>query len=145
MTKYRLLRGVHQGPGPNKEDGSKTSITYVASDPSCNIVESDVDLELKFGSEKFQNLDRMTGAVGDDSAKRRIAELEAENARLRAAVREADDVLDEVDEDEDGELDYQKMTLPQLRKLAKSEGIELEPGLGKEEIINVMKSELEVR
>lgn len=143
MARFRLMRGRHQqadvlldenGEPVLNEDGTvrKVSVTYDSRDPNRNIVESDIDLEKLFGSEKFQNLDRIS-AVNDDlrALKDKLERLERENKRLRARQGEERDV------------DLSKMTIAELRDFAAKHNIELDPGMKKDEIINAIQFDLE--
>lgn len=116
----------------------KGSDRYSARDPKHNIVSSTVDLETKFGREKFQNLERLSG-IGSESLQDKIREQEEEIARLKAQLEE-NQPKTELDE-----LDLQSMTVADLKKLADELDVDLEPGLRKEEIINVLRSELDTQ
>lgn len=143
MARFRLMRGRHQqadvlldenGEPVLNEDGTvrKVSVTYDSRDPNRNIVESDIDLEKLFGSEKFQNLDRISAGNDDLRAlKDKLERLERENKRLRARQGEERDV------------DLSKMTISELRDFAAKHNIELDPGMKKDEIINAIQFDLE--
>jgi len=137
------MRGRHQqadvlldenGEPVLNEDGTvrKVSVTYDSRDPNRNIVESDIDLEKLFGSEKFQNLDRISAGNDDLRAlKDKLERLERENKRLRARQGEERDV------------DLSRMTISELRDFAAKHNIELDPGMKKDEIINAIQFDLE--
>jgi len=167
MTRFRILRGTHSQKemDPNNGECEKCDkngrvvvprkqgdwpcpaclgthkkhieVSYSSREGDKNIIDSPVDLEAKFGHEKFQNLDRI-GAVGDNESalQRRIRELEDENAKLR----------DEEDPGEYTEAQLKKMTVDELRTLAEKCGVEdefvAEAG-NKGELINLIQSQLD--
>lgn len=132
-SKFRLLRGSHLQK--EERDGVVEMVKYTAKDPTANIVESSQDLEMLFGSEKFQSLERIIGGSEDTSAlQRRIAELEAENAKLKGQPAPEDD-----------EYELSKMTAKELRKYAEEMDIDLGTASSKEELINTIRVALDTQ
>lgn len=145
----------------------RTSERFHARDPKRNIVVSDMDLEARHGSEKFQNLDRLMegGGPGEDALRRRIAELEAENRKLRKAesvqhpapgIKEGTaetpaetpgptNDRGEGEEEAEDEYEFNKMTVAQLKDFAKEFEIDLEGATTKKEIVQVLRSEMGTR
>jgi len=150
--KFRILRGSHSRsePGPNgevcercngkcrivingkegdwpctlcKATGVKhVEVVYTARGER-NIIDTEVNLEAKFGSEKFQNLDAGV-SPGDDALRRRIAELEVENKTLK---------------EEKPELEFSTMNIRQLKRAAEEMGVDVTEAVNKEEIINMLQ------
>lgn len=127
MGRYRLLHGMHQQRAKNGE-GSET---FKASERGKNIVESDIDLEKLHGSEKFQSLDRLGAGEDSDALQARIAELEAENARLRNEYEGNGEV-------ESDEVVLSSMTVDELYDFGKEQGIELPKGMKKQQLVDTI-------
>jgi hypothetical protein len=126
MPRYQLLRGMHtQGEDP--ETGQP--IVFKAG----SVVESDIDLELRFGSEKFQAVDR---ASADGGLREELEDLRRQNAELKSKLAEA--------EGEGWEDDLSSMTLKELRKYAQDHGVSVEGLSTKDEIVEAVKFALEV-
>jgi len=105
MLKFKLLRGSHQqsvptgagcppceGTGkteggrycrPCKGLGKELRTTTHNSNDETDIVENYIDLEARFGSEKFQNLTRMVPTPGNAAILAELDALKAENEKLR--------------------------------------------------------------
>ena len=111
-----------------------SSVVYRARDPNANIVESEFDLEQKFGRNKFQCIDRLLESDGTNKALlERIAELERENAELRNSS---------VNDDSKGLPNFRKMTVRQLRDYAEKEiGLEgINETWNKDQLVQAIES-----
>lgn len=128
LVKFRLLRGTHEQS--EEINGVVQSVMYYARDPSKNIVVSALDLERIFGREKFQSLERIQDSSETEALRRQVAELQA-----RLAEKENQSAT--------SDIDFDGMTVADLKKMADDFDVELEPGLKKDEIINVLRSELD--
>jgi hypothetical protein len=105
---------------------------YDAKDPNRSIVVSPINLEERFGSEKFQNLDRLTPTPDNQPLLDKIAQLEKEIQELRG-----DDP-----QPADSEEDFSLMSTKQLREYARNAGVDISGASTKDEIINVLESAL---
>jgi hypothetical protein len=80
--RFRLLEGQHVQADKSKpilgSDGKPTGRFERRTFKKNDVVESDIDLEARFGSSKFQTLEGASQAADD-----RIAQLEAELAKLK--------------------------------------------------------------
>lgn len=168
--RFKLLRGSHQqrevvpgekcdkclGTGKSEAKPKASCVacygtgnkyetkSYHAKDSLRNIVDSPVDLELKFGYEKFQCLDRLA-ALGDSALRDQLAAKDAEIARLKAQLEgRSDDGPPEMPRQDDGP-NLQQMSVKELRKYAEREGIDLDTASTKEEIIFTIESELQAQ
>lgn len=145
--KFKLLRGKHRqtktvGGRPVKdEQGKNVSETFDARDPNKNIVESSIDLEMRFGSEKFQNVDRLTGVTDASALREQLAKLQKENEELRA--ERAKTTRMDSPEVHDNKPNFDTMSLKELKAYAKANNIDLEGATGQEEIANILKFELD--
>jgi uncharacterized protein (UPF0335 family) len=129
------LRGAEKTDKPctyclatGKEHYSKE---YNAKNPALSVVESQIDLEVRFGREKFQNIDRLVPTTDNSTLLKRIEELEQENARLKE---------DEPEQQE--EVDLGTMTVKELREFAEQHEVELSKGLNKDQMIEAIQSAL---
>ncbi len=153
--KYKLLRSIHSqmeatdepcvqcvGKGKTAE-GYPCGIChstgkhfvaklYEAGKPGKDIVESSLDLEAVHGREKFQSLDRLTHTVDNGALLEELAELRAENARLKQANEPSEPALE-------------SMTVAQLKEYAKSfdPAIDLTDASNKAEMVSIIQGELD--
>ena len=129
-ARFKLLAGIHAGRLP---DGTKH--VFKAKEPDNNIITSDTDLEAQFGSDKYQNIDRLGGSgPGADALKKRIKELEAELALAQGKPSVVNPMAKE---------DLEEMTVPELRKFAEDMEIDLGTATRKEEIVNTIKAAMD--
>jgi hypothetical protein len=112
--------------------------TYDSRDPARSILRSEIDLEARFGSEKFQNLDRLTATADNQALLDKLAALERENQELKTKLE--DPVGDRPEEP-----GFEEMSSKQLREFARKEGIDVTTASSKEEIINILRSVVDVR
>ena len=161
MSRFKLLRGIHQQTEVCKEGGEclecangkrsdgkrcvrckgtgkkHTDVTYKAG----SILESTLDLEVKFGADRFQNLDRITS---EDSSgmKKKIDELEALVAELRAGKASSQSAVPEKTEDSvDNVLPegIETWEADALKTFAKEMGIDLGGANKKADMLKVIK------
>jgi hypothetical protein len=122
MPRYRLLRGMHtQGEDP--ETGQP--IVFKAG----SVVESDIDLELRFGSEKFQAVDRAS-TMDNSSLVEELEALRLQNAALQKRLEEAGG---------DDWYDLQSMSTKELLQYAKENGIDVGGASSKKDIITAIE------
>lgn len=152
--KFKLLRGIHSQremvqptePCPDCDKGKALSDkkpctsckatgnrhvdkVYEAKDPKNNIIESKSDLELRFGNEKYQNIDRLLDGADDNAALRsQLVALEEENRKLRQELN--------IDPD------FEKMSAKELREYARKENIEVDDTMKKDELVHAIESAL---
>lgn len=159
MSRFKLLRGVHQQTEvvagescPNCENGKRsdgkpciscksTGIKHVnATYKKGDVFESPIDLDVKYGDQKFLNLDRV---ASEDSSgmRKRISELEAEVASLRsgnvptgATGQPSEDPADLILPENIGEME-----VDELKTFAKEMGIDLGTASKKSDILKVIK------
>lgn len=155
VKKYKLLRGIHAqseqtedvctvcGGEKKNENGFtcqecfgsgfllETKI-YEAGKSGKDIVPSEMNLEVVHGREKFQSVDSIQSTLGPSALLEELEQLRRENAKLKALV-------DTPDSD-----DLSSMTITQLRKYAEENDIELENATKKDEIIQIIRSELDI-
>lgn len=151
MAKFRLMNGRH-----SQVDADGVRRRYYSRDPERSIVESDQDLEARFGRQKFQRLGQKEESLEDKvvqlekalkKANARIAELENQGdapggkAPADENAPEADlPTGDEGNQEEDtGRLkELHAMTVDSLREYAEAEEIDLGDARLKDEIIQAI-------
>lgn len=145
MAKFRLMNGRH-----SQVDADGVRRRYYSRDPERNIVESDQDLEARFGRRKFQRLGQKEESLEDKviqlekalkKANARIAELENQGDAPGGKAPE-DENAPEADlptGDDTGRLkELHAMTVDSLREYAEAEEIDLGDARLKDEIVQAI-------
>ena len=148
--KFKLLQGLHIQH--EIRDGQKVAVEYSARDANRSIVVSDINLEQRFGSGKFQRLDGL-GIPEDSALLQQLRAQQAEIDRLKQQLAglsptqpEAEPQVDDEDVNGADALDLEGLSVKELKALAARESIEIDPSVTKKsELINLIRSALDAQ
>lgn len=142
--KFRLLVGQHNAKDftatptmvvnkdTGKEEPAYPTRVYDAKDPNNNVVETDIDLVARFGSEKFRLVAETPAATRDEILARK-AELDRQLQELEA--KEASSVTTP-----SAKPSFDSMTRAQLESYAHENEIDISQARTKDEILAILKS-----
>ena len=139
MGHYRLLKGKHtHNPlelGSNNKPLARNADTRKVYEAG-NIIESEGDLVEKFGTEKFERVDRRGRSYSEAEVPvQRQPRMNRADAEPEPIVRSDVAVLEAGDE----EVDLEAMKLDELRAFAAEEEIDLGTATRKDDIIKAIR------